>query len=159
MIEQFTPYLIFCVALGSGLTAGLFFAFSAFVMSSLVSLPAGHGIAAFQSINISVLIRLFLTVFMGTAFISGLLMVISLLNWGNPNAIYLLAGSFLYLIGSFIVTVACNVPLNNALADVDAGDTGSIALWKDYTSKWTAWNHIRTITSFAAMAAFLLAFG
>jgi uncharacterized membrane protein len=159
MIEQFTPYLIFCAALGSGLTAGLFFAFSAFVMSALVRLPAEQGIAAMQSINISVLNRLFLTVFMGTAFISGLLMVISLFNWGNPNAIYLLAGSFLYLIGSFIVTVACNVPLNNALADVDAGDTGSIALWKDYTSKWTAWNHIRTITSFAAMAAFLLAFG
>jgi uncharacterized membrane protein len=39
--------------LGSGLIAGVFFAFSTFVMKALARLPAAHGIAAMQSINVS----------------------------------------------------------------------------------------------------------
>jgi hypothetical protein len=38
-------------ALGCGLLAGVFFAFSAFVMPALRRLPASQGIAAMQSIN------------------------------------------------------------------------------------------------------------
>ncbi|MFA1821013.1 DUF1772 domain-containing protein [Virgibacillus oceani] len=157
MIEQLTSYLIFCAALGSGLIAGLFFAFSSFIMRALVRLPTEQGIAAMQSINISVLNRLFLIVFMGNALVSVLLTVISLFHWGNPGSVYLLVGSLLYLFGSFIVTVVCNVPLNNVLARVDATDSESIAVWKDYIFKWTAWNHIRTITSLTAMTSFIFA--
>jgi len=42
-------------ALGSGLIAGAFFAFSTFVMGALGRLPAAHGIAAMQSINVVVI--------------------------------------------------------------------------------------------------------
>jgi uncharacterized membrane protein len=38
-------------ALGSGLMAGLFFAFSVSVMKTLARLPSGEGIAAMQCIN------------------------------------------------------------------------------------------------------------
>ena len=38
-------------ALGCGLIAGAFFAFSSFVMPALKRLPPAHGIAAMQSIN------------------------------------------------------------------------------------------------------------
>jgi len=38
-------------ALGCGLIAGVFFAFSAFVMKALARLPPAQGIAAMQSIN------------------------------------------------------------------------------------------------------------
>lgn len=157
MIEQFIPYLIFCAALGSGLVAGLFFAFSSFVMNALDKLPREQGITAMQSINITVLNRSFLTVFIGTTLASVLLVIFSLFNWENPNAVYLLVGSVLYLLGSFLVTVVCNVPLNDALASVNAKDRESETLWKDYMFKWTAWNHIRTVTSLSALASFILA--
>jgi uncharacterized membrane protein len=47
--------LTFVSALGCGLTAGVFFAFSVFVMEALASLPPAQGIAAMQSINVTVL--------------------------------------------------------------------------------------------------------
>ena len=67
-------YLLFILtllaALGSGLVAGIFFAFSAFVMSALGRVAAQCGIAAMQSINVTVLNPLFFTVFFGTAVLS-----------------------------------------------------------------------------------------
>lgn len=42
-------------ALGCGLIAGVFIAFSTFVMKALARLPPDEGIAAMQSINVSVL--------------------------------------------------------------------------------------------------------
>lgn len=158
MIEQFIPYLIFCAALGSGLIAGLFFAFSSFVMNALDRLPEEQSIASMKAINIAVLNRLFLTVFMGTTLASILLAVFSLFNWENQNAVYLHVGSMLYLFGSFLVTVICNVPLNDALVRVNAKDADSVTVWKEYKLKWTVWNHIRTVTSLAAFASFILAF-
>ncbi|MBT2218520.1 DUF1772 domain-containing protein [Virgibacillus dakarensis] len=155
MIEKLTPFLIFCAALGSGLIAGLFFAFSSFVMNALYRLPPEQGISAMQSINSAVLNRLFLTVFMGTSLVCMVLVFISLFNWKDPNAIYILAGSLLYLLGSLLVTAVCNVPLNDVLAKVMATDAESVGLWKDYHLKWTVWNHVRTMGSFAALTIFV----
>ncbi|GIN71655.1 membrane protein [Bacillus sp. J14TS2] len=155
MIEKLTPFLIFGASLGSGLIAGLFFAFSAFVMKALYRLPPEQGISAMQSINSTVLNRLFLTVFMGTSLVCIILVILSLLNWQDPNAIYIFTGSLLYLLGSLLVTAVCNVPLNDALANVIATDPESLGQWKDYYSKWTAWNHVRTISSFIALALFV----
>ena len=40
-------------ALGCGLVAGVFFAFSPFVMKALARLPAEQGVAAMQAINVA----------------------------------------------------------------------------------------------------------
>ena len=56
--------LTFVVALGSGLVAGIFFAFSNFVMKALGCVPPAQGIAAMQSINAVVLNRWFFAVFL-----------------------------------------------------------------------------------------------
>ena len=47
--------------------AGLFFAFSTFIMRALGGLPANGGLAAMQSINVVVINWRFLAVFLGTA--------------------------------------------------------------------------------------------
>lgn len=54
-------------ALGCGLMAGVFFAFSTFVMKALGALPPAQGIAAMQSINVAVINRWFMAAFFGTA--------------------------------------------------------------------------------------------
>lgn len=41
-------------ALGCGLIAGVFFAFSTFVMKGLARIPTEAGVAAMQSINVTV---------------------------------------------------------------------------------------------------------
>src|SRR4028119_494064 len=139
-------------ALGCGLIAGVFFAFSTFVMSALARLQPTQGIAAMQSINITVINPLFMAAFLGTAAVCIFLAVSSVLRWHQPGAAYLLIGSLLYLIGTVGVTIVCNVPLNEALARVEPGSTEGASLWVSYLANWTAWNHVRTIAALAATA-------
>ncbi|GAB4198563.1 MAG: hypothetical protein Fur006_48470 [Coleofasciculaceae cyanobacterium] len=53
-------------ALGCGLVAGVFFAFSTFVMSALARLQAAQGITAMQSINITAINPPFMVALFGT---------------------------------------------------------------------------------------------
>jgi RNA polymerase sigma-70 factor (ECF subfamily) len=53
-------------ALGCGLIAGVFFAFSTFVMKALAQRPSVESIAAMQSINITIINPWFMTAFFGT---------------------------------------------------------------------------------------------
>ena len=142
--------LMLLSVLGSGLIAGAFFAFSAFVMKALARLEPPQGIAAMQSINVAVINPWFLGVFLGTAVACLVLAVSSLLAWHEPGTGHLLAGSLLYLAGTFLVTMVFNVPRNNALATVDPASAEGARLWTTYLSGWTAWNHVRTVAALAA---------
>ncbi|AXK40670.1 DUF1772 domain-containing protein [Crenobacter cavernae] len=154
--ELLFPITLFA-ALGCGLMAGLFFAFSNFVMKALARLPPDSGIASMQSINVAVLNPLFLTLFLGTAAACLLLVFYSLLRWQNPGTVWLLAASTFYLIGNIVVTMAFNVPLNDALARIDASNAEAIHVWRSYVTGWTRWNHVRTITALAAAASLTIA--
>lgn len=157
-VDTFRFGLILLAALGCGLIAGLFFAFSVSVMRALASLPPAQGISAMQAINVVILNPVFLGVFLGTGLLSFVAIIAALLRWQAPGAFYLLAGGLLYLLGSLGVTMVFNVPRNNALASVAPDGPGSASLWADYLSRWTAWNHIRAAASLAAAAAFTIAF-
>jgi uncharacterized membrane protein len=128
-------------AVGSGLMAGLFLAFSVSVMGGLGRLPAAHGAAAMRAINVAILNPLFLAVFAGTAVVCAAL-VVAVAVTGGPAVAAIGAG--LYVVGAVGVTAAVNVPMNNALADSDA-------VWERYLMRWTRWNHLRTLASTAAL--------
>ena len=149
--------LAFVAALGCGLIAGAFYAFSTFVMNALRRLPSDQGITAMQAINIAVINPAFLGVFLATAAACAVLGVAAAMRWSQPGAAYLLGGASLYLVGAFLVTMLFNVPLNNALAKVTPGDLEARQIWTRYVSRWTMWNHVRTTAAAAAMAAFMLA--
>jgi uncharacterized membrane protein len=157
MIDSFLFALTLCSALGCGLVAGIFFAFSAFVMQALARIPPAQGIAAMQSINAVVINLWFGTVFFGTAVACVLLAVSSLFRWHKPGIVYLLVGSLLYLVGTFLVTIVFNVPRNEALAAVDPASVEGASLWASYVSSWTAWNHVRTAAALLAAAALTIA--
>ena len=144
-------------ALGSGLMAGFFFAFSVSVMTALGRLPPAQGIAAMRSINVVVINPVFLIAFFGTAVACVAVAISALSTWHRPGAAYLLAGGLLYLVGSFLVTIAFNVPRNNALAAVDPASAAGAALWASYLTAWTAWNHVRTAAALAAAASLTVA--
>ncbi|MBQ4901204.1 DUF1772 domain-containing protein [Paenibacillus sp. Marseille-P2973] len=156
-MDNWIIILTYVTALGSGLIAGIFFAFSTFVMVALARLPAAQGIAAMQSINTTILQTFFSFVFMGTALTSLVLAGVSLYRFDTPGAIYLLIGSLLYFVGAFLATIVFNVPLNNALAAVNPDSAKGAEVWQHYLSRWVAWNHVRTIASLASLAAFILA--
>ncbi|MCC5658354.1 DUF1772 domain-containing protein [Nostoc sp. XA010] len=144
-------------ALGCGLIAGVFFAFSTFVMNALARIAPTQGIIAMQSINIAAINPLFMTVLFGTAAACVFLFIFSLLRWHQPGAVYLLVGSLLYLVGTLGVTIVFNVPLNDALARVEPGSAIELSLWSSYLANWTIWNHIRTGTALAAATSFTIA--
>ncbi len=145
-------------ALGCGLVAGIFFAFSTFVMKALGALPPPHGIAAMQSINVVVINPWFMTAFFGTAATCVCMIVASLLRWHDPGAAYWLVGGALYLVGTILVTMLFNVPRNDALAAVTTSSAEAAKLWATYLSTWTAWNHVRTAAALAAAVFFIFAF-
>ena len=151
-IDTLLFVLIFVAALGCGLMAGLFFAFSVSVMKALARLPQAEGIAAMQSINVAILNPVFLVVFLGTTLACILVTIVSLVNWHTPGAIYLLVGGVFYLIGSLLVTIVFNVPMNDALASTTPSAAEGTTLWSSYLASWTAWNHVRTAASLAAAA-------
>lgn len=144
-------------ALGCGLIAGTFFAFSVFVMRALAALPAPGGIAAMQSINVVVLNPVFLGVFVGSAGLCMVAAIGSLLRWQGAGSTWVLGGAILYLAGCFAVTMVFNVPLNDALEKANPAAPESVDLWNGYLNTWTMWNHVRTLASLAASAAFIAA--
>ena len=152
-----TSALILATALASGLVAGVFFAFSSFVMKALGRLPANHGISAMQSINIVVINPLFLGVLFGTAIGCTVLAVISFLNWGDPRAAKVFIGSLVYLLGTISVTMALNVPLNDALAAADPNTSEGANVWARYLKRWTAWNHLRSAAALITAALLTIA--
>lgn len=154
LMEPFIFAPTFLSILGTGLVAGIFFAFSVFVMRALGRLPPSGGIAAMQSINVAVLNPVFFTAFFGTAALCLVLAIAAFAGW---SPLYLLAGSLLYLVGTILVTIVCNVPLNNRLASVASDSATGASLWTRYLSVWTFWNHVRTATSLAAAACFIMA--
>jgi len=139
--------------LGSSLMAGTFFAFSTFVMGALARLPAAEGISAMQSINVVVLNRWFLGVFVGTAGLAGICAALAV-TIESEHANWMLIGALAYVTGTFLVTVARNVPLNNRLAKLAAGDADSLAVWRHYLQRWTQWNHVRTVGAAIATVGF-----
>ena len=142
--------------LGSALVAGVFFAFSSFVMKALQRVPSAEGIAAMQSINVVVLNRSFLGAFMGTAAFSLLVAALAFRGWGEPWAPWCLGGALLYLVGTFLLTGLGNVPLNDQLAAVSATDPAAIGVWERYLDRWTMLNTIRTGAATAAALSLVL---
>ena len=149
--------LTLAAALGAGLVAGIFFAFSAFIMAALKRLPPEGGISAMQSINVTVVNPVFFFAFFGTAVAALILAIAALAGWSPPRSAYLLAGALLYLAGTILVTMVFNVPLNDKLAAAGAKSAEGASVWQTYLSNWTAWNHVRTIAALGACASFILA--
>jgi uncharacterized membrane protein len=134
---------------GSGLLAGVFFAFSAFVMSGLQRLPDADGAAAMRSINITAVRPPLMIALFGTSALCIAIAVRALATWSRPGAGWLLTGAILTVTGAVVVTSVVNVPLNNRL------NAGTVT-WSRFLAGWDPANHARTILCLAGCAALLL---
>jgi uncharacterized membrane protein len=151
------PATFLIAALGSGLVAGVLFAFSSFIMPALRRLPADQGIAAMQSINKLAPRPAFMLAFIGTALVCVALAVRALLHRHDASSIYVLIGAALYLVGTIGLTAARHIPMNDALDAVKPHAAGAARYWNHYVSTWTALNHVRTATALGASAMFAIA--
>jgi uncharacterized membrane protein len=154
-MNGFLEALTVIAALGCGLVAGVFYAFSTFVMKALRNLPPAEGIVAMQAINVAAIPSTFFLTGLGTALGCVALVAWALAELDEPFAPYLLAGGVVYLVGAMAVTVAFNLPRNDSLATVDPEGPEAGSHWSRYLAEWTAWNHVRCAAALAASAALI----
>lgn len=157
MLAQIVTAAIFIAALGSGLMAGLYFAYSTSVMGGLARMPAPQSIAAMNHINVVILNPVFLTVFMGTAVVAVIAALATAFGIGSARTTFVIAGAVLFVVFNIIVTMTINVPMNDALAAAGPDGANSAALWTTYLDRWVFWTHVRAVGCLAALAAFIAA--
>lgn len=133
------------------LVAGVFLAFSDFVMKALGAIPAPQAITAMQSINVLVYRSVFMVGLFALTAVS--LMFIGFGVFGPASGL-IIASGVIYLVAVMGVTMVGNVPLNNQLAAVEPDAPASAELWARYLKVWVNWNHLRTLGG--AVAAFLM---
>jgi uncharacterized membrane protein len=152
VIATALPIVALLGVIGSGLMAGLYFAFSTAVMPALRRLTPAAGAEAMQQVNRVILNPLFLLVLMGTGLVC-LLLVIGAPFSSRPGTVWIVIGGLLYLVGNIGLTMVVNVPMNNRLDAANPLTDQGAAIWADYLKRWTAWNHVRALACTAATAA------
>ena len=146
---------VFC-AIGTGLMAGVFLAFSTFVIPALRRISPPAGSAAMQSINRQAPASpLFMLALVGTAAACVVLGVLAVLRWGSAASTLALVGAVL-AVAPLAITAAYHVPHNDAFGLLDPAGAGIAGEWRHYLSGWAPWNHVRTVTGLAGAALLTL---
>ncbi|ROO85676.1 putative membrane protein [Actinocorallia herbida] len=149
--------LLLVSAVGAGVGAGVFFAFSTFVMRALGTLPTVQGVAAMQAVNRAAPHPLFMLVLFGTAATGVAAGVSALRDPSAPGAAPAIVGAGLALV-PVILTICYHVPYNDRLAGLDPVAPATADYWAAYLSRWTAANHVRCLTGIGAATSFALAY-
>lgn len=156
MIAGWQVALVVAGLLGAAVSGGAFFAFSNFVMPALAGLRPSDGASAMQAINVAAPTPTFVAAIAGAGLVGLPVVVANLDRVGDTDIRYVAAGAVLSL-ASFVITVAGNVPRNNALDAVDAASADGQTYWAHYLSSWTRLNTARTLTSLASVATYAMA--
>ncbi|MEX5727518.1 putative membrane protein [Rhodovulum iodosum] len=150
-------YLAHLTVLAYALVGGVFLAFSDFIMRALSVTSGQGGAEAMQAINREVFRWVFMVLFLGLAPVSLLIAAYGAIVVAHgPGTVMMLAG-LTYFVGCFGVTVFFNVPMNEALAGMEASADATLDYWaRTYLPRWSFWNTVRTVA--CGLSAALLLF-
>ncbi|MFB9149719.1 anthrone oxygenase family protein [Roseovarius ramblicola] len=143
-------------ALGMALVAGVFLAFSDFVMRALGLARGLAGVEAMQAINREVYGSAFLVALLGLAPVAVALGLYAVMRAEGSAAPWFIAGAALYVIGTVLVTMLGNVPMNKRLDAMATDAPETLVYWRQYARRWTRFNHLRTLASGLAAGAFMV---
>ncbi|MDC1287411.1 DUF1772 domain-containing protein [Gammaproteobacteria bacterium] len=152
MFNSLITHALIIASLGAGLMAGVYFAFSTFIMRSFDQLGAVQATEAMNAINEVILRSWFMTLFFGSTLLYATLAGIAVFDTGLAGRWWLFAAGLIYLVGMFLCTALFNVPLNNRLAAAGEDDSARARTWKHYYVYWTRWNHLRAVCSLITVA-------
>lgn len=147
-------------AVGAAVVAGVFYAFSSFVMRGLADTePPSAALRSMQSINRTAVRPPLMLVLFGTL-LAGIAACILLVLVAAGHALWwAIAAEAVYLVGVIGLTVAFHVPRNEALGRLDAAEPGTTDAWQLYIRTWTRANHIRVLAALASALLFAAAAG
>ena len=152
MFDSLIVLPLFIASLSAGLMAGVYFAFSIFIMRALDQLGAVQAANAMNAINEAILRSWFMTLFFGSTGLYAMLAGYAAFNADLAGRWWLFAAGLVYVVGMFLCTAVFNVPLNNRLAEAGGNDSIKCEAWKHYFVYWTRWNHLRTVCSLLTVA-------
>jgi uncharacterized membrane protein len=156
-----SPFVILTslAALFSAAAGGMMYVFSTFAMRGLDRIGPIDAITAMRGMNTEANSNpAFLLGYFAAAILALAVGVIAAVQLNQPGSWWLLVGAIFGILAA-IITMAFNVPLNNHLDTVNpVGLSAADAAreWQAYFSTWTAWNHVRTVTSFVGAVLMLI---
>ena len=138
----------------SGAIFGFFYAWICSTMWGLDAADPSVAISAMQAMNASVRNIVFAPAFFGTPFVLFATAMLAWLSRLKPAAFLFATAGLVYLFGAMILTMAVNVPMNEALAAIAVpGETSEAKrIWQEYSEPWQFWNTVRTLVSGVTLA-------
>jgi uncharacterized membrane protein len=154
-----TGTVLVAAAMTSGLMAGVFILYAHTIMPGLGRTDDRTFVGAFQSIDRAIMNPLFMSCFFGALILTGLAGGL-LLGADERGALPWVAVSFVLYLAVVVLTLAVNVPLNNAIKA--AGDPDRITdlaqVRRDFNeAQWTSSNLVRAVLNAAAFVLLLIA--
>jgi uncharacterized membrane protein len=126
-----------------GLIAGAFYVFACAVMPGLARSDDEVYVEVMRNINDVIQNPVFMLSFLGALVLTG---VAAWQARGSDYRRWVWAALLAYTLG-FLVTVAFNIPMNDALDRA----TDSASAREDFEDAWVAWNVVRAVLSTVAM--------
>ncbi|TIM25123.1 MAG: DUF1772 domain-containing protein [Mesorhizobium sp.] len=141
--------IVFC-----GAIFGFFYAWVRSTMWGLDQADPRVAIEAMQAMNASVRNAVFFPAFFLTPVVLGLTAAAMRFSGRKSPALWFAAATLVYLTSGLFLTLAVNVPMNEALAAIPVPKDIETAreIWQDYSGRWQFWNQARTIASGIALA-------
>lgn len=141
----------------TGIMAGIYFAFSTFVMKALNQLEPSPAAKAMNSINDVIVNTVFLPIFFGSTLWYAGLILWQFAEWKHETSWLFIAAALIYIVGMFVVTAFGNVPLNNKLKASSSSSESLTQYWSHYYKNWNLFNYVRTVSCVAACALLTMA--
>jgi uncharacterized membrane protein len=145
-------------AITLGLSAGLFYTYSASVMLGLGRSDDRTFVQAMQNINVAIVNPWFMAHFLGALILTALTAALHIPKDGRPVLPWIVAALVLY-VAVIVVTGALNIPLNNELEAARGADTveALAAAREKFEGPWVRWNIVRAVGSTGALGCILWA--
>ena len=151
-------FVLFSAVILTGLSAGLFYAWSVSVIPGTQKINDSTYLEAMQSINRAILNPAFFLIFFGSIVFLGIASIYQF-HTSSLSFWLMLTASITYLVGTLGVTGLGNVPLNDQLELLKLAelDNSKLAEFRQYyESKWNRLHQIRT--GFAVISFLLVVF-
>jgi uncharacterized membrane protein len=159
MLETARGAVLLLATLASGLIAGLFYAYACSVMPGLHGADDRTVVEAMLRINVAILNGWFFATFLGAPLLIVLAGVLHLVGGGGTRALPWIVAGFVGIAVMWVITVAVNVPLNDALAAAGSAERAVdlTAVRAAFEATWVHWNIVRAVASTAGFGCLLWA--
>ena len=158
VLETTRGVVLVAAVVTTALQAGLYYAFACAVLPGLGRGDDRTFVAAMQQVNVAIINPWFLVTFLGAPVLAALAAVLSLSGTHRALLAWAALGA-VFAVATFMITVALNVPLNNALAA--AGDPDRVAdlaaVHDVFAPAWGLWNTMRALSATVAVGCLALA--